>query len=82
MISIVVFHVLMVLLGLGIWSRAVPEELVSSDARLSAQNDRNYHAPPLEQVRMIALIWIGSTIVIVDGSLLLLVLITKLSYSG
>ncbi|MGA2335738.1 MAG: hypothetical protein WA383_15415 [Terriglobales bacterium] len=81
MISIVVFHVLMALLGLGIWSRAVPEQLVS--AMLGYLHSTiGITPPPLEKVRMIALIWIGSTIVIVDGSLLLLMLITKLSYSG
>jgi hypothetical protein len=35
-------------------------------------------APPLEQVRAIVLIWIASTVVIVDGCLALLVFITKL----
>jgi hypothetical protein len=38
--------------------------------------------PSLKQVRTVALIWIGSTIIIVDGFLFLLVFITSLSNSG
>jgi len=81
MISIVVFHFLMALLGLGIWIRAVPEQLVSTMLGY-LHSTIGITPPPLKKVRTIALIWIGSTIVIVDGSLLLLMLITKLSYSG
>jgi hypothetical protein len=36
----------------------------------------------MEKVKTIALIWIGATIVIVDGCLFLLVAITRLSSSG
>jgi hypothetical protein len=77
MISIVVFHVLMLLLGLGILSRAVPAQLVS-DVLGYLHKTIGITTPPLEQVRMFALIWIGSVIIIVDGCLVLLVSITSL----
>jgi len=77
MIGIVVFHVLMVLLGLGIGSRVVPVERVS-DMLGYLHNTIGISTPPLDQVRTIALIWIGTTIIIVDGCIFLLVFITKL----
>ncbi len=78
MVSIIVFHALMVLLGLGILSRVVPRELVSSMLGY-LHKTIGITTPPVEQVRTIALIWIGSTIIIVDGCLFLLVLITSWS---
>jgi len=77
MIGIVVFHVLMVLLGLGIGSRVVPVERVSYMLGY-LHNTIGISTPPLDQVRTIALIWIGTTIIIVDGCIFLLVFITKL----
>jgi hypothetical protein len=77
MIGIVVFHVLMVLLGLGIVSRVVPPERVS-DMLGYLHNAIGISTPPLDQARTIALIWVGTTIVIVDGCLFLLVFLTKL----
>ena len=38
--------------------------------------------PSLEKVKTIALVWIGSITIIVDGCIFLLVAITKLSSSG
>jgi hypothetical protein len=49
--------------------------------RLWAQHLR-ITTPSLKQVRTVALIWIGSTIIIVDGFLFLLVFISNLSNSG
>jgi hypothetical protein len=80
MVSIAVFHVLMLVLGLGIVSRVVPTQLVS-DTLGYLHNAIGITTPRLEQVRMVALIWVGSVIVIVDGCLLLLVFIVKLSNS-
>ena len=81
MVGIVVFHVLMLLLGLGILSWVVPAQLVS--AMLSyVHNTIGITTPPQGKVRTIALIWIGSTIIVVDGSLFLLVLLTRLASSG
>lgn len=81
MIGIVVFHVLILLLALGIGSRVVPPERVS-DMLGYLHNTIGISAPPLNQVRMVALIWIGTTIVIVDGCIFLLVFLTKLLNSS
>jgi hypothetical protein len=71
----------MLLIGLGIVVRAVPPQLVSSLLGY-LHNTIGITTPAPEQVRMIALIWIGSVIIIVDGCLFLLVLITRLSNTG
>jgi hypothetical protein len=81
MVSIVVFHVLMLLLGLGIVSRIIPAQLIS-DVLGYLHNTIGVTTPSLEQVRTVALIWIASVIVIVDGCLFLLVFITSMSNSG
>ena len=77
MVGIVVFHVVLLLLGLGILSRVVPLEVVG-DALGYLHTTIGITTPPAGQVRMIALIWIGSTIVIADGCVLLMLLIAKL----
>jgi len=77
MISIVAFHILMVLLGLGVVTRVVPAQLIS-DALSYLHTTIGITTPPPKQARMITLIWIGSTVIIVDGCLALLVFITKL----
>jgi hypothetical protein len=81
MVAIVVFHVVMLLLGLGIGSRVVSTELVSNMLGY-LHKTIGITTPSLKQVRTVALIWIGSTIIIVDGFLFLLVFITKLSNPG
>ena len=81
MVSIVAFHVLMLLLGLGIVSRVVPSERVSNMLGY-LHKAIGITTPFPEQVRTVALIWIGSTVIIVDGCLFLLVFITSLSNSG
>ncbi len=80
MIAIVAFHIVMLLLGLGIMSRVVPPELVSNMLGY-LHKTIGITTPSLQQVRTVALIWIGSTVVIVDGCLFLLVFITSLSNS-
>ncbi len=77
MIGIVVFHVLMLFLGLGIGSRVVPVAR-ASDMLGYLHKTIGITTPPVDQVRTIALIWIGSAIIIVDGSIFFLVFITKL----
>jgi len=77
MVAIVVFHVLTLLLGLGIASRAISEQRIA-DALGYLHNTIGISTPPLEKVRMIALIWVGTTVVIVDGCLLMLVVITRI----
>jgi hypothetical protein len=77
MVGLVVFHVLMLLLGLAIGSRVAPVELLS-DMLGYLHSTIGITPPPLEQVRKITLIWIGSIIIIVDGCLGLLLFIAKL----
>jgi hypothetical protein len=81
MAAIVLFHALMLLLGLGIVSRVVPLQLVSNLLGY-LHKTIGITTPSVQQVRMVALIWIGSVIVIVDGCLFLLVLITRMSTTG
>jgi hypothetical protein len=77
-IGIVVFHILMLLLAAGIMSRIVRSQQTST-ALGYLHNAIGITKPSPEQVRMVALIWLGSVIVIVDGCLVLLVFVVKLT---
>jgi hypothetical protein len=81
MVVILVFHALMLLLGLGIVSRAIPPKRVANMLGY-LHNTIGITTPAPEQVRMVALIWIGSVIVIVDGCIFLLLFIARLSNSA
>jgi hypothetical protein len=80
-VIIIVFHVLMLLVGLGIVTHVVPERVVSSLLGY-LHNAIGITTASREIVTMIALIWIGATVVIVDGCIFLLVSLTRLSNSG
>ena len=77
MISIIVFHALMLLVGLGVATRLIPEQLIV-DSLSYLHTTIGITTPQPQQSRMIALIWIGSTVVIVDGCVLLLLIVTSL----
>jgi len=77
MASIVAFSCRDVLLGLGIASRAIPEAFVANVLGY-LHKTIGITTPSPEQVRMIALIWIGATVLIVDGCLFFLVFVTSL----
>jgi hypothetical protein len=79
MVGIIVFHVLMLALGLSIAVRVVPAQLISSTLGY-LHKSIGITTPTIRQVRMAALIWIGSIVVILDGCLFLLLLITKFSH--
>jgi hypothetical protein len=81
MVAIVVFHILILILGLAVGSEIIPAQRVSS-ALGYLHNSIGITTPAARQVRMVALIWIGSLVFIVDGCLLLLLLVTKLSHGG
>lgn len=81
MAGIIAFHVLMLLLALGIATHAVSTHSVSTMLSYLHQSI-GITTPPTEQVRMIALIWIGSTVIVVDGCLFLTVLIASLSQAA
>ena len=75
MIGIVVFNVVMLLLCAMVATRIVPTSLLTSILDW-LHNTIGITAPQPEKVRTAALIWMGSTIVIVDGALFMLVFFT------
>lgn len=81
MAGIIAFHVLMLLLALGIATQAVPAHLVGTILNY-LHNSIGITTPPVEKVRTLALVWIGSTVLIVDGCLFLTVLIASISHAG
>jgi hypothetical protein len=78
MAAIVVFHILRLLLGLGVATRSVPTSRVGNTLGY-LHKAIGITTPSAGQVRMVALIWIGSILVMIDGCLFLLVFITKIS---
>jgi len=68
MASIVAFHAVMLLLGLGIASRAIPEAFVANVPAIYIKQSELPRPSP-EQVADHRLIWIGATVLIVDGCL-------------
>jgi hypothetical protein len=75
MIGIVIFNVVMLLLCAMVGSRIVPASLLTSILDW-LHNTIGITAPPPQKVRTVTLIWMGSTIVIVDGTLFMLVFFT------
>jgi hypothetical protein len=81
MAIMIAFHILMLLLGLGIVTQLIPVRLVGNFLGY-LHNTIGITTPSHEKAKTIALIWIGTTVVIVDGCIFLLVSITRLSSSG
>lgn len=80
MVSLVIFHVLILLLALGVATRTI-SALFVGNALGYLHKSIGITTPSRQQVRTVALIWIGSAILLVDGCLFLLVFITSLSNS-
>jgi hypothetical protein len=78
MTGIVVFHVVMLLLGLSILTRFVPQSRVGNAVGY-LHKAIGITVPSQKQVEMAALIWIGSILLIIDGCLFMLIFVTKLS---
>jgi hypothetical protein len=78
MIGVVAFNVLMVLLGIGVASPLVPVKLLN-DVLGYLHTIIGITTPAPDKVRMVVLIWVASLIVIVDGLLLLLVVLTSIA---
>ena len=78
MVGVVVFNVLTVLLGIAVASPVVPVKLLS-DVLGYLHTIIGITTPAPDKVRMVALIWVASVIVIVDGLLLLLVVLTSIA---
>ena len=81
MVAIVVFHALMVLLALGVVTRSIPLQSVSTILGY-LHNSIGITMPSEQQVRTIALIWLASIVVLVDGCLFLTVFLTSLAHAG
>jgi hypothetical protein len=78
MIGVIAFNAVMVLLGLGVATRVVPVKLLS-DMLGYLHTTIGITTPSPDKVRMVVLIWIASLILLVDGLLFLLVLLTSIS---
>ncbi len=78
MIAIIAFHVVMLVLALGVIGRVVSEQRVSNMLGY-VHKSIGITSPSAAQVRIVSLVWIGSVVIIVDGCILLLVSIAKLS---
>ena len=78
MIGVVVFNFLMVLAGLGVATQVVPAKRL--DGMLYYLHGIiGITAPHPDKVRAVALIWMATVIVIVDGFLFLLVFIASMT---
>ena len=77
MVAIIAFHILISLLATAILVRLIPQTLVV-DALGYLHSTVGITTPPAPKARAFALVWLASTVVIVDGCLALLVFITKL----
>jgi hypothetical protein len=78
MAVIVVFHIVLLLLGLGIMTRFVSPSRVG-EAVGYLHKAIGITTPLASQGKMVALIWIGAVLIIIDGCLFLLFFITKIS---
>lgn len=79
MTVIIAFHVLMLLFVLIVLSGVLSLNRLSN-ALGYLHKSIGITTAPLEQTRVVALVWIGSVVAIVDGCLVLLVLVTRLSH--
>jgi len=79
--AIIAFHVAILFVGLAIASPLVSSGHVAN-ALAYLHKSIGITTPPLEQARTVALVWIGSVIVIVDGCLFVLFAVTRLSHPG
>jgi hypothetical protein len=78
MIGIVAFHVVMLAVGLAIGTHVMSPQRVSGLLGY-LHKSIGITMPTAEQVRIVALIWIASAVIMVDGFLFLLLFITRMS---
>lgn len=77
MISVIVFNVVMLILCIAVATRLVPSHLISAVLEW-LHNTIGITLPAFEEQRTVAIVWLGSTIVIVDAVLFMLVFFTTL----
>lgn len=80
MVAIVAFHLVMLLLAAVIATGVVSSGRVG-DALIYVHKSIGVTAPSDQQVKMVALIWIGSLVAMVDGCLLLLVTVARFLFA-
>jgi hypothetical protein len=78
MVGLILFHILMLALGLVVASRVVAPEGVANLLGY-LHKSIGISTPTPDQVRVVALIWIGCLVVVVDGFLFVLLFITHMS---
>jgi hypothetical protein len=78
MIAIVAFHIVMLALGVAVGARVVSPQFVSGLVGY-LHKSIGITMPAIEQVRTVALIWIASVVVMVDGSIFLVLFISRVS---
>jgi hypothetical protein len=71
MLGVIVFNILMLLLGAAILAGLVPARWFASFMDL-LHNTIGITSPTQNQVRLALLIWIASTLIILDGTLYLI----------
>jgi len=76
--GIIAFHVVILFAGLLVASPAVTSERVAN-ALGYLHKSIGITTPRLQQARIVALVWLGSLVAIVDGCLFLLLAITRFS---
>lgn len=78
MVGLIAFHILMLALGSGVASRIVAPRLVANLLGY-LHKSIGISTPAPNQVRVVALIWIGCLVIIVDGFLFVLLFLTHMS---
>ena len=81
MIGILTANVVLVLLAAGTASGLLPARTFSGAVAI-LHNTVGITLPPPDKERAVAVIWIGSVVVIGDGMLFLLLLLTKGVFKG
>jgi F0F1-type ATP synthase membrane subunit a len=80
MVGLIAFHILMLALGLGVAGRIVAPRLVASLLSY-LHKSIGISTPAPNQVRVVALIWIGCLVATVDGFLFVLLFLTNMSHA-
>jgi hypothetical protein len=78
MVGLIAFHILMLALGLGVATQILAPRLVATLLSY-LHKSIGISTPEQHQVRVVALIWIGSMVATVDGFLFVLLFLTYMS---
>jgi len=72
MVALLIFNVIMVLVGAGVATRILPPRVYTGLIE-ALHGTVGITTPTQEKMWMIALVWIGSVIILVDGLIFLMV---------